>query len=94
MEAEQALRQGLKIRLAILPETDVLRPSAVSVLGDAVARQGKSDPSKFVEAEKLLIGAYGEMDAIPSPPANIDSFYKRRAVERIVALYADGAKRA
>ncbi len=77
VEAEPLLRECLAIRKEKLPD-HWLRFNALSLLGGALARQGK-----FEEAEPLLLGGYARMR--DDPAANNDR--RREALERIVELY-------
>jgi hypothetical protein len=82
-EAEPVLRECLSIRDEKLVTDDWLRFNTRSMLGGALAGQGKYD-----QAEPLLLDGYAGMKDNPAAPAN----RKRQALQRIVDLYEVSGK--
>jgi len=80
--AQPVLEKCLEIREERIPDS-WLRYSAMSMLGESLAGQGK-----FAEAEHLLVDGYVKMEGVPGniPPR------KREALERLIQLYEDWGK--
>jgi hypothetical protein len=80
-EAEALLREVLEIRQKTMP-TYWPYFNAKSLLGGALAAQGRFD-----EAEPLLLEAFAHMERGPLIPASTPPDRIREAIERIIELY-------
>ena len=85
VEAADALRQARDVLARQQPTTKWLSPDVSSLLGAALAGDGKPG-----EAEPLLISGYeGLRDTPGSPPSRL-----RKAIERLVAFYVAAGRPA
>ena len=82
-EAENLLREAVRIRAENVPETHFMRATANGALGEFLTTQ-----KRFAEAEPFLLTSYESLENSQAP----SSPRTRLALQRLAALYENWGK--